>query len=161
MRREQSLRNLETKRQVEIRAILNAGKAMKFFLGRTPSSGIAAGSATLNHPSTMKTPNDTNNTAGSDCQERLVSPPIDRNQEGMPAHKCLIEIWVHGEWLECEWCPRTKGSEADDGYLGTARTTSRPIQIGFHAWRQNDHEFREYKILGANSEVRRERSEFP
>ena len=109
----------------------------------------------------MKTPNDTNNTAGSDCQERLVSPPIDRNQEGMPAHKCLIEIWVHGEWLECEWCPIKKGSEADDGYLGTARTTSRPIQIGFHAWRQNDHEFREYKILGANSEVRRERSEFP
>lgn len=85
---------------------------------------------------------------------RLVRPPIDRHQDGMPSQKCMIAIWVDGEWLECEWHPRKEDSEADEGYLGTARTTSRPIQIGFHAWRQNDHEFRDYKILGDNAEVR-------
>jgi len=124
------------------------------FIPRTPSSGTAD----RRHAKSMKpeintATAETVQTGGSQAvvQEPLVSPPIDRHQKGMPSHKCIIEIWVDGEWLECEWHPRTEDSKADDGYLGTARTTSRPIRIGFHAWRQNDHEFRYYKIIGANS----------
>jgi hypothetical protein len=39
-----------------------------------PSSGIAAESATSKTLTPMKSENNTENTAGSDCQERLVRP---------------------------------------------------------------------------------------
>ena len=41
---------------------------------RTPSSGIAAESAAPNHQTNTNMPNDTNNTAGSDCPVATCSP---------------------------------------------------------------------------------------
>lgn len=81
---------------------------------------------------------------------------FDRKVDALPTEKCTIEIFTDGDWLACEWHPRTPESQADAGYLGTAKTIARPIQIGFHAWEQNDSEFRHF-CLPANIEVRRER----
>ena len=67
---------------------------------------------------------------------------FDRKVDALPNEKCAIEIFYDGEWLACEWNPRTTDSQADVGYIGTARTTSSTIQIGLHAWEQNDSEFR-------------------
>ena len=74
---------------------------------------------------------------------------FDRKETDLPTKKCAIEIFMEGEWLPCEWNPRTPESQANAGYLGTARTTARPLQIGFHAWEQNDSEFRHF-CLPAN-----------
>jgi hypothetical protein len=76
---------------------------------------------------------------------------FDRRCDNMPTKKCSIEIFKDGEWIACEWNPRTSESQADAGYLGTASTTTRPLQIGFHAWAQNDSEFR-YFCLPANDQ---------
>jgi hypothetical protein len=78
---------------------------------------------------------------------------FDRKADALPAEKCAIEILKNGEWVACEWHPRTPESEADAGYLGTAWATRTPPKIGYHAWEQNDYEFR-YFCLPANAEVR-------
>ena len=77
---------------------------------------------------------------------------FDRKVDAMPSGKCAIGIFNDGEWLDCEWNPRTADSQADVGYIGTARTTDSTIQIGFHAWEQNDSEFR-YFCLPQNAEI--------
>lgn len=78
---------------------------------------------------------------------------FDRKVDALPIEKRAIEIFKDGEWLACEWSPRTSETQADAGYLGTAMTTARPIQIGFHAWEQNDSEFRHF-CLPANAPKR-------
>lgn len=78
---------------------------------------------------------------------------FDRRETALPKNDCAIEIWKDGEWLPCSWHPRTPKSEADAGYLGTARTSHRPIQIGFHAWEKNEWEFI-YFCLPANSIIK-------
>ena len=77
-------------------------------------------------------------------------PVFDRKVDALPNDKCAIEIFNDGEWLACEWIPRTTNIQSDVGYLGTARTTSSTIQIGFHAWEQNNSEFR-YFCLPENA----------
>jgi len=79
-------------------------------------------------------------------------PVFDRKVDALPNEKCAIEICNDGEWLACEWHPRTADSQADVGYIGTARTTDSPIQIGLHAWEQNNSEFR-YFCLPENNEI--------
>ena len=71
---------------------------------------------------------------------------FDRKVDALPNDKCAIEIFNDGEWLACEWNPRTTDSQADVGYIGTARTTSSTIQIGLHAWEQNNSEFRYFRL---------------
>ena len=71
---------------------------------------------------------------------------FDRTVDALPTQKCDVEIFKHGKWITCEWTPRTPESQADDGYLGTATTINRHYQIGFHAWEQNDSEFRYFCI---------------
>ena len=68
-------------------------------------------------------------------------PVFDRKVDALPNDNCAIEIFNDGEWLACEWNPKTTDSQADVGYIGTARTTDSPIQIGLHAWEQNNSEF--------------------
>lgn len=75
---------------------------------------------------------------------------LDRKADSLPSEECTIEIFNDGEWLRCLWNPRTPESIADDGYLGTARTTDLRIQIGFHAWKNNDHEFRYFCFADDN-----------
>lgn len=77
----------------------------------------------------------------------------DRKVDGLPAERVTIEIFTEGEWLACQWHPREPDSQADAGYLGTARTMASPIGIGFHAWEQNDSEFR-YFCIPTNSQDR-------
>lgn len=92
----------------------------------------------------------TNQPTDSDAfPSRALFAAFDRKVDALPTEKCAIEIFKDGEWISCEWNPRTPESQADAGYLGTARTTARPVQIGFHAWEQNDSEFR-YFCLPAN-----------
>jgi hypothetical protein len=71
---------------------------------------------------------------------------LDRFQTPLPTHKCAIHIFKDQEWIACEWNPRTPETQTDESYLGTARTVNRPIQIGFHAWAKNEHEFRYFCI---------------
>jgi hypothetical protein len=75
----------------------------------------------------------------------------DRRETPLPKENCSLEIWNDGEWVPCEWHPRTVTTKAAAGYLGTARTTTRRIQIGFHAWEQNEWEFTHYRIPAANA----------
>lgn len=79
-------------------------------------------------------------------------PVFDRKVDALPNDKCAIGIFYDGRWLACEWNPRTADSQADVGYIGTAITTDSTIQIGFHAWEQNDSEFR-YFCLPQNNEI--------
>ena len=76
---------------------------------------------------------------------------FDRKVDALPSDKCAIEIFNDGEWLACEWNPRAADSEDDVGYIGTAITTDSTIQIGWHAWEQNDSEFR-YFCIPQNAE---------
>ena len=78
-------------------------------------------------------------------------PVYDRKVDALPHEKCAIEIYNDGRWLACEWHPKATDSQADAGYIGTARTTSRTIHVGYHAWKQNDSEFR-YFCLPDNTE---------
>ena len=90
---------------------------------------------------------------GKNLNPSHISLPVfDRKVDALPNDKCAIEIFNDGEWLACEWNPRTTDSQADVGYIGTARTTDSPIQIGLHAWEQNDSEFR-YFCLPANDRI--------
>jgi len=77
-------------------------------------------------------------------------PVFDRKVHALPNEKCAIEIFNEGEWLACEWNPRATDSQADVGYLGTARTTAGTIQIGFHAWEQNNSEFQYFYLPNNN-----------
>lgn len=92
---------------------------------------------------------------GAALPSHALLAAFDRKVDALPTKKGTIEIFVDGEWLACEWNPRTPETKADAGYLGTARTTGRPIQIGFHAWEQNDSEFRFY-CLPANGKMSHE-----
>ena len=76
---------------------------------------------------------------------------LDRKVDALPNEKCAIEILHEGEWLACEWNPRATDSQAGVGYIGTARTTASTIQIGFHAWEQNNSEF-QYFCLPENAQ---------
>lgn len=69
----------------------------------------------------------------------------------LPKHRqCKIAIVTTDGVRICNWFPfNPKNYTVDnmpaEGYLGTARTIDSPIQIGFHAWQQNDSEFLFYK----------------
>ena len=78
----------------------------------------------------------------------VVAPPhpdlavFDRKVTPLPIAQRRILMWADNAWLLCDWFPRTETSKADKGYLGTARTVEQSVHTGYHAWEQNDSEFR-------------------
>lgn len=85
---------------------------------------------------------------------------INRKNTPLPKEKCIMEIINYNapigeEILLCEWEPysgehaigRNVGELPSTGYLGTACTIDQKINIGFHAWQQNESEFIYYKLI--------------
>lgn len=79
-----------------------------------------------------------------------------RNVDPLPTEISKIKIIVmdvDGEHIHlCKWEPFDKSQYIGrqmpgTGYLGTARTIDRKINIGFHAWDQNNSEFIYYQIV--------------
>ena len=94
--------------------------------------------------------------------EKIISRGgfINRKNTPLPEEKCIMEIIHYNapigeEVLLCEWEPyigehatgRNVGRLPSTGYLGTASTIDQKINIGFHAWQQNDSEFIYYKLI--------------
>lgn len=79
---------------------------------------------------------------------------LNRHTDGLPKKECIIFILYNDqhtvEEIECTWKPFEKNNYPENnqpakGFLGTA-TRNKGIQIGFHAWMQNDYEFIYYRI---------------
>lgn len=78
-----------------------------------------------------------------------------RHIDGMPEAKCVIEVVkndIDGEHLyKCIWEPYDESSygviKPYEGFMCSAKVISRPIQIGFNVWEQNDSEFVYYKVI--------------
>jgi len=76
---------------------------------------------------------------------------INRHETPLPDYSCQIEIIktdsYQSQIMSCDWIPFDASKYHKDhmpskGYLGTARKNAGEYKgIGFHAWKQNDHEF--------------------
>lgn len=77
-----------------------------------------------------------------------------RHLKPLPQKSCIMFVIIkdsEGERIHlCKFIPYNENymkEYTSDGYLGTAHTIDRAINIGFYAWEQNNDEFTYYKIV--------------
>jgi hypothetical protein len=69
---------------------------------------------------------------------------LDRKDTPLPEQEKHVIILKQDNYYLCRWVPYDGVSDAHKGYLGTAKCLE--TGIGYHAWEQNDSEFRYYKV---------------